>query len=122
MPVAPTVHVYGLREVQRAFRDVDRKLALQLGNDLRKAAEPVLTSAKGKVSRYRGASINTIRIRRAGATVYVEQSAKKVTGNRGDYGALQMRNALEPALDENTSRVLTDVERVLDRYASSAGF
>lgn len=119
---AGTVRVTGLREVQRAFREVDRKLALQLGNDLKKAAEPVAASARGKVTRYRGASINTIRTRRRGATILVEQSARKVTGHRGDFGALQMRNVLEPALDENTSRVFTDVERVLNQYASSAGF
>jgi hypothetical protein len=33
-----------------------------------------------------------------------------------------MRRALEPALDENAARIFTDVERVLDKYADSAGF
>jgi hypothetical protein len=120
--IGTTVHVVGLREVQRAFREVDKSLALQLGNDLKKAAEPVAVSAKQKVSRYRGASINTIRTRRAGPTIYVEQSAKKVTGKRGDFGALQMRRALEPALDEKSAQVFREVEQVLDHYASKAGF
>lgn len=119
--MAEAIRVMGVAEVQRAFRSVDSKLARDFGNDLKKTAEPVVAAAKAK-ERWQGASISTIRARRSGVNVYVEQSARKVTGLRGDYGALQMRQALVPALDENTGKVFSEVNRVLDEYANSSGF
>jgi len=116
-----TVRVYGVQEVNRAFRQVDRSLASEFGKDLKLAAEPVVRAAKAK-ERWQGASIGTIRAKRAGARVYVEQSAKKVTGKRGDFGALQMRQALIPALDENAAEVFAEVDHVLNKYADHAGF
>ena len=116
-----TVRVYGEREVIAAFRKIDTDLVKRFGNDLKLAAEPVVKGTKAK-EKWRGASIGTIRAKRAGARVYVEQSAKKVTGKRGDFGALQMRQALIPALDENAAEVFAGVELVLDKYADHAGF
>ncbi len=116
------VRVHGLREVNAAFRKVDSSLAREFGNDLKKAAAPVVAAARSKETRWRGASINTIRAKRSGPRVFVEQSARKKTGLRGDFGALQMRSALEPALDERANAVFTEVELVLNRYANSAGF
>jgi hypothetical protein len=120
--VISTVRVHGLREVNAAFRKVDTSLARQFGDDLKKAAEPVVREVKQKETRWRGASIGTIRARRSGARVYVEQGARKKTGLRPDYGALQMRSALEPALEEQADEVFAEVEHVLDRYANQAGF
>jgi hypothetical protein len=120
--VNTSIRVEGLREVTAAFRQVDRSLATSLGDDLKKAAEPVAESARRKVTRFQGASVGTIRAKRSGPNVVVEQSARKVTGLRGDFGALQMRKVLEPALDENEDKVFSEVERVLDKYADSAGF
>jgi hypothetical protein len=114
--------VAGLREVNAAFRKIDKKLAVDFGNDLKKAAAPVVEDVKSKETRWAGASINTIRAKRSGPRVFVEQSARKKTGLRADFGALQMRDALEPALEENTNAVFTEVERVLEKYASSADF
>ena len=116
-----TVRVFGVAEVNRAFRHVEGSLARDFGADLKLAAEPVVKTAKAK-EKWRGASISTIRAKRAGARVYVEQSARKVTGKRGDFGALQLRQALIPALDENAAEVFAEVELVLDKYADSAGF
>ncbi len=116
-----TVRVYGIKEVTRAFRQIDKSLVVQLGNDLKEAAAPVVASAKGK-EKWRGASINTIVARRTGLRIFVYQNARKVTGKRGDYGALQMRQALIPALDENAGKVYAHVGLVLDKYAAEAGF
>lgn len=116
------VRVHGLREVNAAFRKVDKKLASQFGNDLKKAALPVVEEAKQKETRWAGASIGTIRAKRSGPRVFVEQSARKKTGLRGDFGALQMRDALEPALDEKSDEVFRAVDVVLNKYANSAGF
>jgi hypothetical protein len=116
-----TLRVEGAAKVQRAFRGIDRQLATDFGKDLQKAADPVVADTKAK-EKWAGASINTIRSRRRGINIYVEQSARKVTGLRGDYGALQLRQALVPALDENEDEVFSEVERVLDHYAHKEGF
>lgn len=117
-----TIKVYGAKEVSAAFRKVDKNLAKEFGNDLKKAAEPVAVTARAKVTRYRGAKVSTIKTRRSGPRVFVEQGARKVTGKRGDFGALQMRTVLEPALDERADEVFDQVEEVLNKYARSAGF
>lgn len=119
---AATIRVHGAREVVAAFRKVDKKLAAQFGNDLKKAAAPVTDTARAKVTRYHGAKVNTIRARRSGPRVFVEQGARKVTGKRGDFGALQMRTVLMPALEERSGEVFDRVEEVLNNYARSAGF
>lgn len=120
--MAETIRIEGGNKVIRAFREVDGDLARKFGNDLKKAADPVVEATKQKEGRWRGASIRTIRSRRRGFNIYVEQSARKVTGLRGDFGQLQMRDALVPALEENTTKVAREVESVLDQYAEAAGF
>lgn len=120
--MAATIKVHGAAEAVKAFREIDKQLAKDLGNDLKEAAAPVVAAAKQKVTAYDGASVNTIRARRSGPRVYVEQGAKKVTGNRGDFGALQMVEVLIPALDEKSDEVLAHVDGVLTKYALSAGF
>ncbi len=116
------VRIHGLREVNAAFRKVDTKLVREFGNDLKKAALPVVEQTQQLEQQWAGASISTIRARRSGPTVYVEQSARKKTGLRGDFGALQMRAALEPALEDKSDIVFREVEHVLNHYANSAGF
>lgn len=118
---AATIRVHGLREVNAAFGKIDKQLRKELGNDLKKAAEPVVQEARIRET-WAGAKIGTIRAKRSGLRVFVEQSARKVTGLRGDYGALQMRKALTPALEDKADAVFNDVERVLNEYANSAGF
>jgi hypothetical protein len=111
-----------VREVNAAFRQIDKKLAREFGNDLKKAAAPTVEEARQLEERWAGASIGTIRAKRTGARVFVEQSARKVTGLRADFGALQMQEALVPALDTTADEVFENVEDVLDHYADSAGF
>ena len=120
--VAATVRVHGLREVNAAFGRIDKRLRSEFGADLKKAAEPVAVAARSSVTRYRGASPGTIRAKRSGARVFVEQSKAKVTGKRSDFGSLQMKRVLVPALEDKSAEVFREVEHVLDKYADSAGF
>ena len=53
-----------------------------------------------------------VRVRQSG--VAVQQSLRKTTGKRPDYGALQMRRALLPALDANEAETMQKVEAALD--------
>lgn len=119
---AATVRVKGLRETVRALNKVNRSVAREVREELKRAAEPVAGRARRKLSRYRGASLGTIGPRARGGAVFVTQRARKVTGRRGDFGAIQMREGLVPALDEGREEVMRDVEAALDRLGRSAGF
>lgn len=84
-------------------------------------AEPVAASARQRISKYTGASTGTIQPRStAGGMVFVRQNARKRTGKRPDFGSLQMRAGLIPALDENEGRIVSGLEAALDRLIGSA--
>lgn len=119
--MASSVRVKGLREVQRALRQVDKQLGNDFREELKKAGEPVAASARAKLTQWQGASTN-VKVHALGKGVFVRQQAKKVTGNRGDFGSLQMRKAFIPALVENEDRIEKDVEDALDRFVDKAGF
>ena len=123
--MAETIRVKGLRELNAAFRNLEKKTDIERGmlrNELKKVAEPVAESAKQKIGRYQGAKLNTIRPRVAARSVFVTQGARKVTGKRGDFGSLQMTRGLMPALDENADKIVRGLEHVLDQLGSSEGF
>jgi hypothetical protein len=116
------VRIRGLRETERAFRKMSGDLDDELRKGLKKAGEPVAETARGKISRYRGASIGTIAPRLArGTTVFVTQRARKVTGKRGDFGSLQMKKLFE-SLEEREGDVIRQLEQVLDDLTDSGGF
>jgi hypothetical protein len=50
--------------------------------------------------------------------VSVEQSKKRVTGKRGDYGALQMTRALLPAMADKEDETIKAFEHALDEVHS----
>jgi hypothetical protein len=120
--MAETIRVKGLRELTRAFRNLEDDTWPELRKQLKESAQPVAESARTKISQYRGASLGTIRPRVTTSSVFVTQTKRKVTGKRGDYGGLQMRTGLIPALDENTDRVVRDLEHMLDRLGRREGF
>jgi hypothetical protein len=118
---AATVRITGLKELQRALRQVDKSLGADFKNELKKVGEPVARSAASKLTRWRGASTK-VRVHPLGKGVFVRQQARKVTGLRGDFGELQMRDAFEPALDENQHRIVQDLDDAIDRFINHAGF
>ncbi len=112
------VYIRGLGGVIRGFNRIQRATSREIQTELKKAAEPVAQSARQKISRYAGASVGTITPRAAGASVFVTQRARKVTGLRGDFGGLQQRR-LDEALNENADGVERGVEAALDRLTSA---
>jgi hypothetical protein len=119
---AETVRVRGLRETVRALDKINRDAKRVVLAELAMAAEPIAQQARANISRYQGASLNTIRPRAGVGGAYVTQSARKVTGLRGDFGALQMTRGLMPALEDHADEIVPRLERALDRLASSQGF
>jgi len=110
------------RPVVKAFAAIDVDLKKRLGDDLKEAAAPVVETARQLVERYPGAKVNTITSRRLGPRVWVQQGAKKVTGRRPDFGALQMTKVLMPAATQREEEVRRGVNSALNRYAIEAGF
>lgn len=115
-----TVRVRGLRETQRALKQLDGSVRKDFRNELKKAAEPVVPAVRSRLARFRGVSMN-VSPRVLGAKVVVRQNAKKVTGLRGDFGAVQMRAAFIPAVEEKAGRVAHEVDNAIGRFIDKAG-
>jgi hypothetical protein len=116
------VRVHGYKETARALDKVNRQAKKRVFVALATAAEPVAATARDLISRYEGASLNTIRPRASVRGVFVTQGARKVTGKRPDFGALEMTHGLIPALHEHEDDIVVRVELALDSLAISEGF
>jgi len=90
------------REVRATFRKVGDIVKVEAAERFR---EVDAKSAAGyrTVVRQRGVS--------------VEQSLRKTTGKRSDFGALQMRKALEPAVDAKEGEIEDAMEDAIDKVA-----
>lgn len=109
-----TVRVRGLDDTVRAFRRLESDVPKQIQKDLKTAVEPVRLESIRLISRFQGASIRTIRPRARGASAFVTQGARKVTGKRGDWGRRQQL-LMEDALRDKQGAVMENVEGVLDK-------
>jgi hypothetical protein len=114
-----TVRIRGLSELRRDLGKVNREAAKSVLGGMKLAAVPVVAAAQQKEGRWRGSKPDTIGIRASGRSVFVTQRARKVTGLRSDFGALQMREAFIPALEENAELVERAVEKALDHLLDS---
>jgi hypothetical protein len=117
------VKVKGLRQLHRALKNYDNGLKLQLEAELRQAGEVV---ASGAQSRFVGVDARSAagfksRVKGFGRVV-VQQSRRRTTGLRGDFGSLQMRKALLPSVAENEPMVIRSIEGMLDRLGRTEGF
>jgi hypothetical protein len=109
------VRTRGLRELKRDLHKVNREAEKTLNAGLKRAAEPVVDAARAKEGRWAGAKTGTIGPKVTRRGVFVTQRARKVTGLRSDFGALQMREAFIPALEENEKEVERALEHEFDR-------
>lgn len=121
MPQAGTVRIRGWNEISRSLNNIKRGSHKTVLGGMLKAAEPVRRDWAGRVGRYQGASTSTITPKMTTKGVFVTQRARKVTGKRGDFGALQMRHGLS-ALADNEDETRREVEKDLDRLISGEGF
>jgi hypothetical protein len=113
-PRGETVVVKGYRELLRASRQLPANSRRELRKAFRDAGELVRSDAASRFSPIdaRSAAGYKVRVRQRG--VAVEQSLRKTTGKHPQYGALQMRRALIPALDANEARTEHAIEEALD--------
>lgn len=111
------VRVEGLREFQRALQKADPELRKQVRATFREVGEIVRVDAAARFGRISADSAGGFRVRVRQKGVAVEQSKRRVTGKRGDYGRLQMTTALLPALDSKQGRVVDAFEDAIDKVA-----
>lgn len=118
--MAGGLRVRGYTELLRAFDHTSKEMKKGLRDELRSAGRIVQTDATSRLARYgRGDAIKlrTV-VRRRGVTV--ESARRKTTGLRPDFGSLQMRRGLLPAVESKQAEVERKIEQTLDRVA--AGF
>lgn len=118
-----SVKVTGLRQMHRAFKEYDDDLKRELEDELRAAGTIVAATARARFGYIDARSAAGFKSKTKGfGRVVVQQSRRKKTGKRPDFGSLQMRRALLPALSENEPQVLRHVENMLDRIGRRNGF
>jgi hypothetical protein len=112
--MADTVRVLGYREFIRACGVMDRATNRELRGVFRDVGEVVRRDASSRLSDLseRSAAGYRTRVRQRG--VEVEQSLRRTTGLRGDWGVTQMKDALVPALVENTDEVNRAMQDAMD--------
>jgi hypothetical protein len=117
-----TVRVKGLRSLLRATDAAGKDTKRLVRDELRKAAEPVRREAAVRFASTdaRSAGRYGISVRRVG-TVSVEQRLRRTTGQHPEFGRLQMRRALVPALEHNTERVVAQLDEALERLTREWG-
>ena len=100
--------------------DAGTRRAMTAG--LREAAWPVQSDTKSRLRRYNDISLDTIGIAVRISGVAVIQRAKKTTGERPDFGALQMRKGFIPALWDNREETERAVGIAFDELVRLSGF
>lgn len=118
MAQAPTVRVHGYREFLRAINQADRESKRYVRTTFRHVGEVVRQEAANRFSPIDVASATGYRVVVRQRGIAVEQSRRRTTGKRPDFGALQMRRALLPALASNTDRLTRELEHALDLVAT----
>jgi hypothetical protein len=117
-----TVRVTGLKELQKALRQMDADVAKELRRELKDAGTVVQQQAISLFSPISAGSALGFKVRVRQRGVAVEQSKRRTTGLHPEFGGLQMRRALLPALESNEDAVVAKVEHMLDTVGRKLGF
>ncbi len=115
--MAQAVRVRGLREFQRAVSKADRETNKRFRARFKRVGEIVQRPAAGLFAKYDAKSAAGFRPVVRARGVAVEQRYGKTTGQRPDFGHLQMAQALIPALEANEGAILREFELALDELA-----
>jgi hypothetical protein len=85
---------------------------------LARSGEIIRADASPRFAKYstRSAAGFKVKVRTRG--VEVDQTLRKTTGLRPDWGSLQMRKALLPALESKTTEVEAEFEKALDEVTA----
>jgi hypothetical protein len=109
----------GFQELAADFTKVVITVDPVLSKALRALAEPVKAEAQSSARGWNAGGAGQartaagLRIRRRQLNVRVEQGLSKTTGFHGNYGGIQMRHFLEPALSSHEAEIGAGVEEVI---------
>jgi hypothetical protein len=109
--------VRGFKEFLRACDHAPKEAKREVRQILREAGSVVRRDATDRFDAYSTKSAHGYRVVVRSRGVAVEQSLRKTTGRNPQWGALQMRRALLPALHENTARFEREMEHAVDLIA-----
>ena len=116
-----TLRVEGLREFQRLMAKADKETKKQLRGIFRETGEAVRSDAQGRFEPVDAGSAAGYRVVVRQRGVSVEQARRRTTGRHPQYGALQMRVALIPALEAKRDETLEAFERAIDKIIEVGG-
>lgn len=114
---ASTVRVKGLREFMRATARAEKETKKRIRDKLKEAGDVVREDAALRLRHYDARSASKLVVRPKVRGIFVEQSLRKTTGLRPDWGALQMTRALVPALDAKSGELERRLEKAVDELA-----
>src|SRR6266508_4231151 len=111
----PGVRVKGVRELIRAADASGKETKKAVRDRLRQVGEGVRAGAQSRFQRYdlRSAAKFGVTVRRTGV-VAVEQRLRRTTGQRPNFGRLQMTRALEPSLEAHEDDLEREMNDALD--------
>ncbi|HKN43696.1 MAG TPA: hypothetical protein VJW23_07215 [Propionibacteriaceae bacterium] len=112
-----TLHVKGLREYLRAASRAEKETKTETRKAFSQVGEIVREEATRLFERVDAKSAQGYRTRVRQSGVSVEQSLRRVTGARPDYGSLQMREALLPALENKEHELEGEFDDAIDTVA-----
>ena len=107
----------GLDELNKALGKAEKETRGKVRERQKRVGEIVRAEAASRFGRVdpRSAAGFRVSVRQRG--VSVEQRLKRVTGQRGDYGSLQMTRALVPALQDKADEVVAELAKAVDEIA-----
>ena len=110
-----TIVVKGYKEFLRAAKNAGSATNREVRAAFRESGEIVRADAAQRLAKYSTTSAAGLKVRVRQRGVAVEQSLKKTTGAHPQYGSLQMRKALLPALREKEPQVEAKFEEALEK-------
>lgn len=113
MPQRQTLAVQGYAPFQRAIRRADKETRTEVRSALRESGDIVRRDWRERLDPIDAGSAAGLRTRVRTRGISVEQSLRRTTGARPDFGSLQMRRGVA-ALDARQGEVLDAFERGLD--------
>lgn len=115
--MADVVRVRGHREFQAALKKADKEGKRLIRARLRKAGDVVKVDARSLFAPVNARSAAGFRTAVRARGISVEQGRRKTTGQHPEFGALQMRRALVPALERNRGVVLHELNEAAEDIA-----
>jgi hypothetical protein len=120
--MTPRFVITGNREIARDLRRIEREMQREFRDELRDLAKPVQQTTSLLAGPYSPTTAAGFKIRLRRFEVSVEQSLRKTTGDHPTYGGLQIRQMLEPALEQEEHNIEPQVSRMLNVLHARHGF